>query len=161
MTRGFVKKRPDESKIETAQGKSKNDGLIQVSFPASANLVHHLRTFIHGCMEDAGFPCKFADDVELAFDEAVQNIIEHTYNNDASQTVWLALHLKKDRIRLDLKDEGPIFLPKSVPPVDIELYFKKKKKGGLGLQIMKKAMDVVEYSHGPRRGNVVTMIKKL
>jgi serine/threonine-protein kinase RsbW len=134
---------------------------IQVAFPARNGLVHLLRSFLHGCLEDAGFPLKFADDVELAFDEAVENIIEHTYKKDPTRIIWLGLHLDKNKVRLDLKDDGPVFLPHSVPPVDIKLYFAKKNKGGLGLHIMKKSMDSVEYSHGPRRGNVVSMIKSI
>lgn len=82
--------------------------------------------------------------IALAVDEAITNVIKHSY-------LW-----KKDKdIRLEFftNDKGLkikiIFT--GIPPVlsregvDLGKYIKEKRKSGLGLELMRKIMDSVEY----------------
>lgn len=128
--------------------------------PARESAVPPLRRRVTALMRKAEFSSTAVDDVELALDEALNNVIEHTYKYDARQRITFQLRLQKSNLRMVIKDHGPAFDSAGLGKVDMEAYFKQKRQGGLGVALMLRLLDRVEFRHGKRRGNTLILEKK-
>ncbi|MDD4952808.1 MAG: ATP-binding protein [Desulfovibrionaceae bacterium] len=98
--------------------------------------------------------------LELAVCEAVNNCIQHAYDQDPEREVEVRISLDNDQLVFQVLDWGrPIqdFETRglaSPEPGDP----RSAPECGRGIYIIRKAMDRVEYASGPQ-GNVLTMIK--
>ena len=132
---------------------------FKVRIPSRHGFVHAMRPFLQGTLREVGFTQKFADDIELAFDEAVVNIIEHTYHNSPDREIDITVDIDIDMVRLIIEDDGEPYDPTQRPDVDMKEYLQKKKVGGLGLHLIRMLMDHIEYHASSGGGNVLTLEK--
>ena len=82
--------------------------------------------------------------IALAVDEAITNVIKHSYRSRTDKEIRLDYFTtgKGLKIRIVYSGIPPIF---STEQVNINRMIKQKKKGGLGVELMKRIMDSVEY----------------
>jgi serine/threonine-protein kinase RsbW len=82
--------------------------------------------------------------ISLAIDEAVTNVIEHSYGNKTDQQITIEYFLAPDGISIRVFYRG---LPPEISDEELNIsrMIKKKKKGGLGVKMMKTIMDSVTY----------------
>lgn len=91
------------------------------------------------------FPVTEAQKISLAIDEAVTNVIKHSYHNESGHEIRIEYFLADAGMRI-------LILYRGSPPdisdeeVNIGRMIKKKRKGGLGVKLMKTIMDSVSYS---------------
>jgi serine/threonine-protein kinase RsbW len=100
-------------------------------------LTRHITTLFN-------FSLSEAQKISLAIDEAVTNVIKHSYGNDTGQQITIEYFLAADGMRIRIFYRG---LPPDISneEVNISRMIKKKKKGGLGVKLMKTIMDSVTY----------------
>jgi serine/threonine-protein kinase RsbW len=96
------------------------------------------------------------DDVRLAVDEAVTNIITHGYNGPGD--IELDLTAEGSDLIVRLRDQAPAFDPASAPPVDLSPPGERENPGGFGLFLMRSVMDDISYKV-TTTGNELTMTK--
>lgn len=103
------------------------------------------RQFIEAWALTAGFPDLERGRIVLAADEAVTNVIRHTYKGAPDKPIVLSAEITDGRLHLRLRDYGP--------PVDIETLkgraLEDIKPGGLGLHLLKSVFTVVEHHKQP------------
>jgi anti-sigma regulatory factor (Ser/Thr protein kinase) len=99
--------------------------------------------------------------LQMATDEACANVIEHAYNGRPDGTVSIECSLANDEVILTIRDRGRPFDPKSVPRPDMAAPLDKRHEGALGLYLMEKLMDVVQFEFDATKGNKLTMRKKV
>jgi len=116
--------------------------------------------FIHSVAIELGFDDDQVFAVHVAVDEACCNIIEHGYGGRADGTIDITCALAHGDVVVTIRDHAPPFDPDSVPIPDITAPLKERNGSGLGLYLMKKLMDSVEFKFDAVRGNVLTMRKK-
>ena len=105
-----------------------------------------------------------ADDtfaIQMAVDEACANVIEHAYGGQPNGTVGLVCWLANDEVNVTIRDHGRPFDPQAVPRPDMTAPLDKRHEGALGLYLMEKLMDVVQFEFDPAKGNKLTMKKKV
>ena len=99
------------------------------------------RLFIEAWAITAGFPDLERGRIVLAADEAVTNIIRHTYKSAPDKPIILSAEIVDGHLHLRLRDYGP--------QVDIESLKGRQledvKPGGLGLHLLKTVFTVVEH----------------
>lgn len=90
------------------------------------------------------FPVAEAQKISLAIDEAVTNVIKHSYANEDDQPLTVEYYLAPEGIRICILYRG---LPPIISNEEVNLgrLIEKKKKGGLGVKLMKTIMDSVTY----------------
>jgi len=93
--------------------------------------------------------------VHLATEEALINAIHHGNNSDAGKHIRVACLLGRDRIRIEISDEGPGFDPSVLP--DPTCGERLHSPCGRGVMLMRAFMSRVEFN---ARGNTVTMEKQ-
>lgn len=121
--------------------------------------LQHMLQFIRKEIENAGFISGMEAMVELAFEEAIVNIIKHGYANSIGNIEINSTHLPQKGIKLELIDTG-------IPYNPLLNIAKKKQKtlketeqpGGYGIHLILNIMDDVqyEYKHGC---NILSLIK--
>jgi len=107
----------------------------------------------------AGFDRGDADQIALAVDEAVTNVIEHAYRGATDKVVELRYEDRGDDLRVDVVDHGRTVDPKTVTRVDLDRYASERRKGGLGVHLMGKIMDSVTFRRSGRR-NVCCLVRR-
>ena len=132
---------------------------IKLEFPADVNLLASARIYMTAVLREQGVPTEAINDVELAADEAVTNVIEHAYQYDARRTVGVEMLLEKNLLRILIRDNGEAFTPAERPPVDLDQHIAERRTGGLGVHLMHQLMDKVEHR---REGgeNVLELTKR-
>lgn len=83
-------------------------------------------------------------EVQLAVDEAATNVIQHSYAR-AHGPITISTDLVNGAFQITICDQGRPFDPARVPEPDLVSPLEERKTGGLGLYLMRKLMDSVEF----------------
>ena len=128
-----------------------------VSIPASTGLLKMVVELANHMATLNQFSTTESKKIALAIDEAITNVIKHSYKDKMDDDIKLEFYFSPEGLKTKIIFTG-------VPPVlsqeemELDKLIKEKKKGGLGVQLMKRIMDSVEYNTS---GNINTceMIK--
>jgi anti-sigma regulatory factor (Ser/Thr protein kinase) len=114
-----------------------------------------VRSVILQCAMLMNFSEKISKDITLAVDEALTNVIKHSYMGCLNKRIDITIYLLDDRLELKICDFGKKVDPKTIKPRNLC----DVKPGGLGVFFMKKIMDEVDYDISSPKGTTLTMIK--
>ena len=92
----------------------------------------------------------------LGVDEACTNVIRYAYRLREDQLISLCMEGLRNCVRLRLRDYGEQVLPHEMKGRSHDII----KPGGLGLYLIRKAFDEVDYIH-KRRGTELVLTKNL
>ncbi len=106
--------------------------------------IERIGHFIQEAAQDAGFDEMESYACELAVCEACENIILHGYGDDSTGEIEVAVQTEPNIISIELWDDAPPFDPAN-GPTELDWSLDNPPIGGLGLVIMHKVMDDVEY----------------
>ncbi|SMO82936.1 ATP-binding protein [Gracilimonas mengyeensis] len=131
-----------------------------LSVEASTEHLAEVRDFVAAHAEKIGLSQKDISEIRLAVDEAYTNIIKHAYKNSNSKKVNIEIGSDSNQLWISLMDEGKGFDPSSYSEPDLIKRIKQKKRGGMGVYLIRKLMDQVQYT---RKGqtNEIRMVKNL
>jgi len=132
----------------------------EIVISSSTDNLSLVRSFIEYHGRELELGNKEIAHISLAVDEACTNIIKHAYNYSKNGKIKINIDKKKDKLSVKLTDKGSHFDPSIIPDPNIEESQKMKKGGGLGMFLMKKIMDEVEY-RAKGKGNELILIKYL
>ncbi|MCL4867503.1 MAG: ATP-binding protein [Anaerolineae bacterium] len=110
----------------------------------------------------ANLPCEeeVIDDLILATDEAVTNIIIHGYQEQEGE-ICVTVCQQPDACVVILQDNAPPFDPNNAPAPDIQAPLSVRPLGGLGVHLIRQLMDEIHYQQNEAGANELTMIKRL
>ena len=97
---------------------------------------------------------------DLALEEHLTNILNYAYEDDRSHEIRVRLALEGDSITIEVEDDGRPFDPLQRPEVDTAVGLEAKPIGGLGIHLVRKFMDDVQYRR-ERDRNILRMRKRL
>ena|SRR5207248_2553801 len=108
-----------------------------------------------------------ADDImriRLVLDEIVVNIVAHGYE-DAGDSNHHDIHVHLDLddhdvLTMRVTDDAREYDPRNAPAPRFDLPLEERRRGGLGVHIVKAIMDTVEYRREDGH-NVLTLTKRL
>lgn len=127
--------------------------------PADMKYLVELRDFVVGIGRKYGFDEKVIGTLRLATDEAVTNIIRHAYRDTPGRgVVTLRAIVKTSSLTIIIIDQGKTFDPRNAKAPDMAEYIKIGKKGGLGIFMLKKMMDEIDYQV-TSEGNELRLVK--
>lgn len=116
-----------------------------IAIPSSTRYLEDVRNFVVTHAQEANFPEDTVEQFKIAVDEACTNVIEHAYGGQADHEVDIAIIIDNDRFTVRIRDEGlPFDQSRYQEPNLLELT-KKRRAGGLGVHIIRRLMDRVEY----------------
>lgn len=138
---------------------SESNNTYSISVHASTKHLAEVRDFVAKYAAEFGFKKQDVADIRLAVDEAYTNIIKHSYKHDEQKLVDIELGYDSNEFWVSLLDTGDAFDPSNYSKPDVRQKIKEKKRGGVGVYLIKRLMDNVEYlTQGTK--NEIRMIKK-
>ena len=99
-------------------------------------------------------------DLNLALEEAVTNIISHGYSDHREHEILVCIRVESGAVIAELKDDARPFNPLTAPEADATKPLDERTAGGLGIHLMRKLMDGIEYQR-LEDGNLLIMKKNL
>jgi len=107
----------------------------------------------NGCLKNLLTP------IELAIEELFVNICNYAYVNN-NGPFEIVINVENDIARMVISDKGLEFNPLEKKDPDITLNADEREVGGLGIFLVKKTMDSVNYSY-TRGMNILVLTKKI
>ena len=121
-----------------------------------------IRSYINNVSTKVNLSSDKAQQVEMAVDEACTNVIKHACAYDEKKSLTIQVKHKQDELIIEIIDRGDAeFDPSEVEKVDLKEFVSRRKKGGLGIHLIKNLMDDVEYYIGNGNQNRVKMVKHI
>jgi len=108
-------------------------------------------------MREHGFEEDEILDVQLAAEEAIANIIAHGYR-DAPGEIVVRCTATDEMVEVGIEDSAPPFDPLSLPEPEITSCIEDRSIGGLGIYLIRKLMDGIEYRYEDGK-NILVMVK--
>jgi anti-sigma regulatory factor (Ser/Thr protein kinase) len=130
---------------------------IEIKLPSDPQFLKIIRSSVahvsHMCMLSE----EECNAVTIAVDEAVANIIKHTYKGETDKPIVVNLRLDSTKLQIILRDFGNKIDPKKIKSRDLN----DIRPGGLGVHLIKSTMDEVIYDNSLEVGNQLTLTKYL
>jgi anti-sigma regulatory factor (Ser/Thr protein kinase) len=130
------------------------------NFPGYYHNLSTIGNFVGNAAQEAGLDETGVYAVQLAVDEACTNIIEHAYGGEGLGTIDITTIVTDDGLTVILKDSGKSFNPDTVPMPVTNLPLEEIQPRGIGLYLMRKMMDTIQFKFSETDGNVLTMVKR-
>lgn len=140
---------------------SSSENIFELKVKSSTQYLGEIREFIQAAALENNIPEKIIADVILSVDEACTNIIKHAYHSNPQNDFIIKLFFSKNEIKIVLVDYGDSFNLNAIESPNMEIYFKQKKVGGLGLYLIRSLMDEVKYKSIKGEYNELILAKKL
>ncbi|MFN3691856.1 MAG: ATP-binding protein [Fervidobacterium sp.] len=131
------------------------DQTITMSFPGLVENIKLARSILHVFLTFRGAFDKDIFDTELAINEAIANIIQHTYKGEPNYIIMTINWIDPDTMEILLKDFGPKVDPDKIKSRDLD----DVRPGGLGVYIIKHIFDVMEFKD-VSEGNLLYLRKR-
>jgi anti-anti-sigma factor len=104
-------------------------------------------------------PERVRQDMSIAIDEILSNVIHHSYGDDAEHRILVTLSLLQDQLQAEIVDDGAAFDPLAHKAPKPSGSVRERQLGGLGLHLVTSLMDDIRYAR--REGsNRLTLVKK-
>lgn len=117
---------------------------------------------VRGAIRDVARACEAPstcmDALVQAVDEAVTNTIVHGYRGEPG-TIDLTAELVGDDIVITIEDRAPLFDPTSVPSPDLSVPPQHRRPGGMGVHLIRSAVDSMEHRPRPGGGNILVLTR--
>jgi serine/threonine-protein kinase RsbW len=136
----------------------------EIKIPNDSVHLAEVRSVVLDLASHTSIEAQLAQLLALAVDEAVANVMEHAFEGlppidlDKSKIeIFLESDGKSFKVRI--RNQGKHFKPQMNLDLDIRQHVKLGKKGGLGLFLIRKIMDEVQYSFLAGSHNELVMVK--
>lgn len=129
--------------------------------PCSKDKLKSIREFVENTLKGHAIAELEISQLVLAVDEICANMIIHSHSCDESQSIELLIRIEKNKsILFEITDHGLSFNYKEYQEPSLNEIVQSKKKGGIGLMLVKRIMDDVEFKNSPGH-NVCRLLKRL
>jgi sigma-B regulation protein RsbU (phosphoserine phosphatase) len=97
-------------------------------------------------------------DLNLALGEILTNIISYGYPDSGQHEILVRLSIQSGEIRFEVEDDGRPFNPLNAPEADTSKPLEERDLGGLGIHLVRKLTDGLEYRR--QEGKNLLIVKK-
>ena len=105
-------------------------------------------------------PDKAVQAADLALEEHLTNVFTHGYEDETETQAIVRLTRQGEWLQIEVEDNGRAYNPLARPPVDTSLPLEQRPIGGLGIELIRRFMDELNYRRDKDR-NILVMRKRL
>lgn len=122
--------------------------------------IEKLEPFFEALQEELGLSVELGMQLNLAIEEVIANCIMYAYCGEVDKDIFLKARMENRNLIFTVVDYGFPFDPTTKVDPDITLSAEDRPIGGLGVFLVKKIMDKVDYSRIDN-ANILIMTKKI
>ncbi|MBO4821316.1 MAG: SpoIIE family protein phosphatase [Prevotella sp.] len=139
-----------------------SDALLRrsLTLPCDVNEITRLVEMVEEVCGEVGLPPSATMQVNLALEEAVVNVMNYAYPLGKDGDVTIEAEANTERIKFVVSDSGQPFDPTIKEEVDIAQPLEERAIGGLGIHLIRRYMDSINYERRDNR-NILTLRKKI
>ena len=119
-----------------------------------------IRMFVSKSLKNHALPDVQISTLVLAVDEVCANLIIHSHKCNPKENIEISITIDADTIVFDIIDNGAGFDISSYNEPSLGEIVKKKRKGGLGLILVRKIMDKIEMITEDNQ-NICRLVKNI
>jgi len=135
-----------------------NGGAKKLEIEANIDNLNKALEFINTELEQHGCPEDIQGKIEVAVEEIFVNIASYAYSPGSGNTViFISVN---DKIVIRFEDTGKPYNPLEKPEPDLDKPLMERDIGGLGVFLVKKLMDDVEYKRVDNK-NILVITKTM
>lgn len=120
--------------------------------------IGRMATFLEEMGEELNLSPEVSFNIHLALEEAVSNVIMYAYPQGEEHAFALTVRHVDNRLIFKIIDTGKEFDPTRQPDADVTLSLEERPIGGLGIFLIRRIMQAVEYRRVGDK-NILTMVK--
>ncbi len=133
----------------------------EIIVPAAEEELTNVQEFVTSQLEDVNCPAKALFQIELAVEEIFINIVSYAYRPEIGEaTIRCEICEDPLRVIIEFQDHGKRFDPLAREEADTSKDALMEREGGLGIFLVRKNMDAVEYRYEDGK-NILTISKNL
>ena len=135
----------DPEKTGTGEIETTDSGTVKkLCLEAKVENLERVLAFVNGELEKSKYPGELQNEIDIAVEEIFVNIANYAYTPDSGKVVLSVS--TEDRTTIKFEDTGkPYNLLEQADP-DFSKKISEREIGGLGVFMVKKIMDTVEYT---------------
>lgn len=140
------------------ESNSKNNGHWAITLSNNVKEIPLLTAFVEEICEFNGLDDMISMQMNLAIEEAVVNVMSYAYPEGSIGYVDIKAESDDTKMKFVITDSGKPFDPTTKEEVDTTLPIEERRIGGLGIFLVRKLMDNIEYEY--KDGHNVLTLKK-
>ena len=130
----------------------------EITIPAQMSYLVQIRDFVEHIGKKYKYSEKLINSFKLVIDEAATNITRHGYRDIKNGEIEIKAIIRRLSLTIVITDQGTSYDPREANTPDLAKYVDIGKKGGLGIMMMRKLMDDIQYVV-TERGNEFRLTK--
>ena len=152
----------DITMLEFIYKKSKNDKNVkeQKEFKADVSELPKVQEFVEKELEENNCDMKTINQIILCVEEIFVNIANYAYKEKTGICRLAISFEEKDKFEMIFEDNGIPFNPLEKKDSDITAPLQDRQIGGLGILLVKKTMDSIEYKYENQK-NILILRKNI
>ena len=135
------------------------NGQLELTLPNQKSEVTRLQDQLELFAGQRGLSKRVLHEAQLALEEHLTNILSYGYDDQLEHQIKVRVQLNAAELRVEVEDDGHPFNPLEQPIPDIEKPIEERPIGGLGIHMMRKSLDGIEYRRVDGK-NILEMIKR-
>lgn len=133
--------------------------MTELTLTAKTENLDEVLDFVNGQLEEQGCSMRAQLELDIAIEELFVNIANYAYRPDEG-AVTIQVDFHGDMVSVIFIDGGVPYNPWEREDPDISLSAEERQIGGLGVYMVKKSMNHVDYIHQDGK-NILTIQKQL
>ncbi len=117
----------------------------RLNIACQTSALSDLRTFLKQSLIDVGLSEIEKHQVTLAVEEVCANLIIHSHGCNPQDHIQLEIKDLPQKLIFEISDHGKAFNILTYEAPDLQKVMVEKRKGGLGIILVKKIMDEIEF----------------
>lgn len=135
--------------------------VLKITLPNRLDYLDIAIMFVRETAKKIGFSGSYLNNIEIAIEEAVSNVMKHTYDPEENRTFDILCQNLRTGIKIVIKEMGMPFDPSNVKKYKLSENLDDASSSGLGLYLISKVMDDYSFHNLGINGKETHMTKYL
>ncbi len=131
----------------------------RLKIPAHSLFLETALSFITNMAKTVDFSREEVEQIRLAAEEAITNVIKHGYGEDPESSFEIVCTITPHQLEISIREKGRPFFPETVEPFTPERLKRTGDTSGIGIFLIQRFMDRVEFRNRGREGKETVLVK--
>ena len=131
---------------------------FKITLPNKLDYLDLAQLFVRESAKKIGFTGNALNHIDIAIEEAVSNVMKHTYDAEENRTFDIICENIRTGLKITIKEMGLPFDPSNVKKYEIAESVEESSASGLGLFLISQVMDEYSFHNLGINGKETVMI---